>query len=167
MWIASHVEEGILDVAAEDVAGHELCRRHVLQRSLGENLAGHLGLCQFQQETVLEHRVHLEGVSESHLLLRQTGDEGQLLVDDIGGKHGMCSFDGIGCGQVVVLAGIDDDSCKSVDDPREELVNESPLHVDVPEEDTVEGVVEHHVESLERAHDGYPDIAADLLAHLV
>ena len=91
----------------------------------------------------------------------------------MGGLHG------IGCSQVVVLSGVDDHSCKSVDDPREELVYEGPLHVDVPEEDTVEGVVEHHVESLERAHDGYlghaqagtvvaqADIAADLLAHLV
>ena len=145
----------LLDVAAEDVAGHELCRRHVLQRGLGEYLAGHLGLGQLQQEAVLEHRVHLEGVSESHLLLGQSGDKGQLLVDDIGGEHGMGGLHGIGCSQVVVLSGVDDHSCKSVDDPREELVYESPLHVDVPEEDTVEGVVEHHVESLERAHDGY------------
>ena len=39
-----HVEQGVLNVTAEDVAGHELRGRHILQGRVGEDLAGHLGL---------------------------------------------------------------------------------------------------------------------------
>ena len=66
------VEQGVLNVAAEDIAGHELCGRHVLERGLRENLAGHLRLREFQQETVLQARIHLESVTQAHLLLGQT-----------------------------------------------------------------------------------------------
>ena len=61
----------------------------------------------------------------------------------------------------------------------EVLVDERPLHVDVAEDDAVHGVVQHHVEALERAHRGdlrhaeaagvvaEADVAAELLADLV
>ena len=63
-------------------------------------------------------------------------------------------FVGVGGGQVVVLAGIDDDAGKAVDDTAEVLVNQRALHVDVAEQDAVQCVVEHHVEAFEGAHGG-------------
>ena len=176
---AHHIEESVLDMAPEDIAGHELCRGHVFKRSLGEDLAGHLSLGELQQEAVLKHGIHLESVSESHLFLGKTGYESQLLVDDVGGQYGVGSLDCIGSGQVVVLSGIDDDSGKSVDHPGEELVYHRSLHVDVAEQDAVERIIEHHVKSLKCTHYGYlghtqagavvaqADVASYLLSHLV
>ena len=87
--------------------------------------------------------------------------------------------EGVGGREVVVLAGVDDDAGARVEHAGQVLVDERALHVDVAEDDAVHGVVEHHVQALERAHGGdlrhaeaagvvaQPDIAAQLLAHLV
>ena len=56
----------------------------------------------------------------------------------------------VGGRQVVVLAGVDDDPAARVELPREVLVDERALHVDVAEQDPVHRVVEQHVEPLER-----------------
>ena len=176
---ADDVEQRVLDVATEDVARHELGGRHVFQRRVGEDLAGHLCLREFHEEAVFEHRVHLEGVTQAHLLFRQTGNLGQLLVDEVGGQHGMRGFHGVGGGQVVVLTRVDDDAREAVDDTAHILVDEGALHVDVAEQDAVEGVVQHDIEAFESAHDGdfghaetravvaEADVAAYLLAHFV
>ena len=80
-----HVEQGVLNVTAEDVAGHELRGRHILQRRIGEDLAGHLGLRQLVQERILHGGIHLERVAQTHLLLAHTGGPGKGLVDELGG----------------------------------------------------------------------------------
>src|SRR4029079_3134039 len=58
-------------------------------------------------------------------------------------------LDGVRSGQVVVLAGVDDDAGARVDLPGEALVGERAHRVDVAEEDPVHRVVQHHVEPLE------------------
>jgi hypothetical protein len=59
---------------------------------------------------------------------------------------------GVGGGQVVVLAGVDDDAGARDEAPRHVLVDEGAAHVDVAEEDPVHRVVEEHVEALDRRH---------------
>ena len=85
-------------------------------------------------------------------------------------------LDGVGGGEVVVLAGVDDDPGAGVDLAAEPLVDEGADRVDVAEEDPVHRVVEHHVEPLEPGQRGdlghaqaggvvgQPDVAAELLA---
>ena len=58
----------------------------------------------------------------------------------------------VGGAQVVVLAGVDDDAEVAVDRARDALVDQRAEHVDVAVEDPVEGVVDHVVEALHRAH---------------
>ncbi len=87
--------------------------------------------------------------------------------------------DGVVGGQIVVLAGVDDDAGISVDNAGEELVHDGALHVDVAEQNAVQSVVQHDVQTLQSAHGGdlrhaqagavvaQPDIAVLLLAHLI
>ena len=110
-----HVEQGVLHLAAEDIAGHELRGGHVLQGRLGEDLAGHLGLRQLIQEAVLHIGVDLEGVAQTLLLLGQAGPQGEGLVEELGGQHGMRLLHGVGRREVVVLAGVDDHAGIGVD----------------------------------------------------
>ena len=91
----------------------------------------------------------------------------------------MRGLDRVGGGEVVVLAGVDDDAGAGVDLAAEALVDEGAHRVDVAEEDAVHRVVEHHVEPLEAGQRrdlrhaqaagvvGQPDVAAELLAGLV
>ena len=91
----------------------------------------------------------------------------------------MRGLDGVGRGQVVVLAGVDDDPGAGVHLAAEPLVDEGADRVDVAEEDAVHRVVEHHVEALETGQRGdlghaqaggvvgQPDVAAELPAGLV
>ena len=72
---ADDVEQCILNVATEDVAGHELGGRHILEGGFREDFTGHLCLRQFEEEAVLQHRVHLEGVAEAHLFFGKTGQQ--------------------------------------------------------------------------------------------
>ena len=85
----------------------------------------------------------------------------------------------VGSGEVVVLAGVDDYTCEAVDDAAHELVHECALHVDVAEQDAVECVVEHDIETFEGTHCGdfrhteagavvaEADVATHFLAHFV
>ena len=166
-------------MTAEDVAGHELGGRHVLQGRVGEDLAGHLCLRQLIQEGVLHGGIHLEGVAQTHLLLAHTGGLGEGLVDELGGQHGVGGGDGVVGGQVVILTGVDDNAGIAVDDTGEVLVDDGTLHVDIAEQDAVQSVVQHHVQTLQSAHGGdlghaqagaivaQADVAVLLLAHLV
>ena len=61
---------------------------------------------------------------------------------------------GVGGGQIVVFARVDDNASKAVDYAREILVNQCALHIDVAEQNTVEGIVKHHIEPLKGAHSG-------------
>ena len=91
----------------------------------------------------------------------------------------MRSLDRVCGGQVVVLAGVDDDPGTGVDLAAEALVDERADRVDVAEEDAVHRVVEHHVEALEARERGdlghaqpggvvgEPDVAAQLPRRLV
>ncbi|KAF5059238.1 hypothetical protein DSECCO2_337980 [anaerobic digester metagenome] len=63
-------------------------------------------------------------------------------------------FKGIGCGQIVVFSGVDDDAGIAVDHAGEVLVDHGPLHVDVPEQDAVQGIVEHDVQPFHGTHGG-------------
>ena len=176
---ANHVEQSILNMAAEDVAGHELCGRHILQRCLREDFAKHLSLRQFQQEAVFQRRVHFKGVTQTHLLFGETCQKSKLFVDEVGGKHCVSLLYSVGGGEVVVLAGVDDNACIAVYYAAHELVNKRALHIDVAEQDTVESIVEHHVKTLKGTHSGYfghtetraivakADVAANLFANLV
>ena len=167
-------EERVLLVAAEDVAGHVLGGRHVLERRVGEDLAGRFGLCDLEEETVLQLRVDLEGVPEADLPVLEAGVLREALVDELGGEDRRGLLDGVGGRQVVVLARVDDDPGDGVDPAGKVLVDERAQRIDVAEDDAVERVVQHHVQPLERSHRGdlghaepravvhEADVAADL-----
>ncbi len=118
-------------------------------------------------------------MAEADLPRLEVGAQGEGLVDEVGADHRVALLEGVRGREVVVLAGVDDDAGAGVDQAAEVLVDERPLHVDVAEDDAVHGVVQHHVEALERAHGGdlrhaeaagvvaEADVAAELLADLV
>ena len=145
-------EQRVLLVAAEHVSGHVLRRRHVLQRRVGKDLPRRLSLGDLEEKSVFERRVDLERVPESDLPVLETGVEREPLVDELRGEDRGCLFDRISRRQIVVLAGIDHDARRGVDPSRETLVDEGSHGVDVPEEDAVQRIVQHHVEPLERPH---------------
>ena len=64
----------------------------------------------------------------------------------------MSRLDGVCGGEVIVLTGVDYNAGKAVDDSGEILVDQGTLHVDVAEEDSIKGIVEHNVQSLEGSH---------------
>src|SRR5574344_521689 len=91
----------------------------------------------------------------------------------------MSGFDSVGGCKVVILTCVDNHSGESIDNTRPILVNHGTLHIDVAEQDTVKGVIQHDIEALEGAHDSdfghtkaravvaEADIAAEFFAHLV
>ena len=176
---ADHVKQRVLNVAAENIAGHELRGGHILQRGLGEDLPGHLRLGQLIQEGVLHAGVHLECMAQTHLLLPHAGPQSEGFVEELGGQHGVGAGDSIVGGQVVILAGVDDHAGITVDDAGEILVDDGALHIDVAEQNAVEGIVEHHIQTLQGAHGSdfghteagaivaQPDVAALLPAHFI
>ena len=95
-------------------------------------------------------RVDLEGVPEADLRLRDTGREREGAVHERGGDDRMPGLVRRRRGQVVVLAGVDDDPGATVDHAAHVLVAERPLRVDVAKEDPVHRVVQHQIEPLER-----------------
>ena len=116
---------------------------------------------------------------EAELPVLEAGLLGQRLVEQLADGDGVRLVDGVGGGEVVVLAGVDDDPGAGVHHPAEPLVDEGALRVDVAEEDPVHRVVEHHVQPLEPGQDGdlrhaqagrvvgQPDVAAELRADVV
>lgn len=134
---------------------------------------------QLVQERILHGGIHLERVAQTHLLLAHTGGLGKGLVDELGGQHGVGRGDSVVGGQIVILTGVDDNAGIAVDDTGEVLVHDGALHIDVAEQDAVQRVVQHDVQTLQSAHSGdlghaqagavvaQPDIAVLLLAYLV
>lgn len=55
------------------------------------------------------------------------------IIDQIGSQNSMCFFDSVGSSQVVIFACVDNHSGKAVDHPRHKLVDQRPLHIDIPE----------------------------------
>ena len=173
------VEEAVEQVAAEDVAGHVPGRRHPLQRGLGEQVAGQHRVGELEAERVGDVGVDLERVPEAELPVLEAGLLGEVLVEQLAGGDGVRGLDGVGGGEVVVLAGVDDDAGAGVHLAAEALVDERADRVDVAEEDPVHRVVEHHVEPLETGQGrdlghaqpagvvGQPDVAAELPRRLV
>src|SRR5674476_119152 len=176
---AGEVEHAVDDVAVEDVAWHVLGRRHVLERVAREELPDQLRIGDLVHDLIGFGRVDLEGVPEPDLPRFQVGAQCEGLVDEVGADDREALLEGVGGGEVVVLAGVDDDAGAGVDQTREVLVDERALHVDVTEDDAVHGVVEHHVEALQRAHGGdlghaeatgvvaQADVAAELGADVI
>ncbi|OQB23784.1 MAG: hypothetical protein BWY11_01618 [Firmicutes bacterium ADurb.Bin182] len=149
-----HVEQSILDMAPEYVARHKLGRRHVFKGRFREYLPRHLGLRKLHQKAVLYVRGYLKRVAKAHLFLGKACFESELLVQKLGRKDGMSFFHRIRRGQVIILARVDYHACKCVYHPRKILVDNSPLHVDIPKQYPVKRVVQHNVQPLERAHGG-------------
>ena len=170
------VEEAVEQVAAEHVAGHVLGRRHPLQRRLREQLAGEQRVRELEPERVRHVRVDLERVAEAELPVLEPGLLGEVLVEQLADGDRVRLVDGVGGGEVVVLAGVDDDPGAGVHLAGEALVDEGADRVDVAEQDPVHRVVEHHVEPLEPGQRGdlrhaqagrvvgQPHVAAELLA---
>ena len=103
-------------MTAEDVTCHKFGWRHIFQCSLREDLACHLSLSEFIQESVFKFWIHLEGVAESHLFFFKTCCESELLVDEVGSEDCVSCFHRVGCGEVVVFTCVDDDASEAVDD---------------------------------------------------
>ena len=113
---------------------------------------------------------------EAELPVLEAGLLGEVLVEELARRDRVRGLDGVGGGEVVVLAGVDDDAGAGVDLAAEALVDERADRVDVAEEDPVHRVVEHHVEPLEAGQGGdlghaqaggvvgQPDVAAELPA---
>ena len=124
-------------------------------------------------------RVDLERVPETELPVLEAGLLGEVLVEQLAVRDRVRGLHRVGGGEVVVLAGVDDDPGAGVDLAAEALVDEGADRVDVAEEDAVHRVVEHHVEPLETGQRrdlghaqpagvvGQPHVAAELLARLV
>ena len=123
------VEQRVLYVPAEDVSRHVLCRRHIFEGRFGKNLTRHLRLSKLHQKAVFDGGVDFKGVPQTHLLLGDACKGGKLLVEKLRGEHGVRFLYGVGGGQIVVLARVDNDSRISVDDARKELVYYGALHV--------------------------------------
>ena len=151
---ADEVEEPVEQVALEDVAGHVPGRRHPLQRRVGEQLAGEHRVGELEAERVGHVGVDLERVAEAELPVLEAGLLGEVLVEELARRDRVRRLDGVGGGEVVVLAGVDDDAGAGVDLAAEALVDEGADRVDVAEEDPVHRVVEHHVEPLEPGQGG-------------
>ena len=176
---AHEVEEAVEQVAAEHVAGHVPGRRHPLQRRLREQVAGQHRVRELEPERVGDLGVDLERVAQPELPVLEPRLLGEVLVEELAGGDRVRGVDRVGGGEVVVLAGVDDDPGAGVDLAAEALVDEGAHRVDVAEEDPVHRVVEHHVEPLEPGQRGdlghaqaagvvgQPDVAAELLAGLV
>src|SRR5665647_480959 len=176
---AGEVEHTVDDVALEDVTRHVLGGRHVLERIAGEELADELRIGDLVHDLVGRGRVDLEGMPETDLPGLKVGTQREGLVDEVGADDRVALLEGVGRGEVVVLAGVDDDAGAGVDQAAEVLVDEGALHVDVAEDDAIHAVVEHHVEALEGAHGGdlrhaeaarvvaEADVATELIADLV
>ncbi len=77
-----------------------------------------------------------------------------MLVQQLGGGHGVGFFDGVRGGEIVVFPGLDLDSGISVDHAAEILVQQGALGVYVAEEDAIHGVVEHQIQPFHGAHGG-------------
>ena len=148
------VEEAVEQEALEDVAGHVAGRRHPLERRVGEQLAGQHRVGELEAERVGDVGVDLEGVSEAELPVLEAGLLGEVLVEELADGDRVRGLDGVGGGEVVVLAGVDDDAGAGVDLAAEALVDEGADRVDVAEEDPVHRVVQHHVEALEPGQGG-------------
>ena len=142
------VKQRILQMSFEDVAGHKLGRRHVLQSGLGEDFSCHLRLCQLHQETVFRIRVHFEGVAQTHLLFGNVCQHCKLLVDELRCRYRVRCFDSIVGREVIILAGVEDDAAVADDYAGHVLIDQRSLHVDVSEQDAVDGVVQHNVQTL-------------------
>ena len=147
-----HVEQRVLNMSAEDVAGHVLGRRHVLQRRFREDLTRHLCLRKLIKERVFHGRIHLKRVSEPHLFLAHAGALCKRLVQKLRSQNRVRRRDRVVRGQVVILARVDDDARVAVDNAGEILVHDRTLHVDVAEQDAVQRVVQHDVEPFQCAH---------------
>ncbi len=145
---AGQVEEAVEQVAAEDVAGHVPRRRHPLERRLREQGARQQRVRELEPEAVGQCWVDLERVAEAELPVLEAGLLGEVLVEQLADRDRVRGLDRVGGGQVVVLAGVDDDAGPGVHLAAEPLVDEGADRVDVAEEDAVHRVVEHHVEPL-------------------
>ena len=119
---AGEVEHRVVHVAVEDVAGLELGRRHPLDGVPVEDLPDQLRLRHLEEEAVLDPGVDLEGVAEAHLLFAEAGALGERLVDELRGEDGVRLLHRVGGGEVVVLAGVDDDAAPRDDPAREVLI---------------------------------------------
>ena len=102
----------------------------------------------------MHRHVDLERVAERDLRVGHARVARELVVDELRGGHRRRRLERVGGAQVVVLAGVDDDAEVAVDHARDALVDQPAHDVDVAVEDPVEGVVDHVVEALPRAHRG-------------
>ena len=153
--IGHHVEQGVLNVAAEDVAGHELRGRHVLQRARWGRSHGPSAPAPAHRGSVFSTAGSISKAWPRPICSsRMPASFGEGLVQELGGEHGVGGGDGVVSRQVVVLTGVDDDARIAVDDAGEVLVDDRALHVDVAEQDAVESVVQHNVQTLQSAHGG-------------
>ena len=174
-----HVEERILYMAAENVAGHELSRRHVFKRRIWEYFARHLRLGKLKQEGILHGGIHFKRMAKAHLLFPHAGFPCEGFVYELGREHGVRGNDGVVSGQVVILARVDYNAGIAVYNAGEVLVNYGALHVYIAEQYAVERVVKHNVQPFKRAHGGYfrhaqtgaivaqADVAVLFFAHFV
>ena len=109
---------------------------------------------ELEAERVGQVRVDLERVAEAELPVLKPRGVGEVLVDQLAHGHRVRRLDRVRGGQVVVLAGVDDDPGAGVHLTGEVLVDEGADRVDVAEEDPVHGVVEHHVQTLQPGEGG-------------
>ena len=118
-------------------------------------------------------------MAQTHLLFRNVCQNRKLFVDELGSSYSVCSFDCIICGQVVIFTGVEDNTAVTDDDSGHVLVNQSSLHVDVSEQDAVDCVVQHNIQSFQCAHCSdfrhahaggvvaQSDVSANFFAHFV
>ena len=110
---ADEVEHRVVDVREEDVAGLVLGRRHPLDGVPVEDLPHELRLRDLEEEAVLEPRVDLVTRARALSAPREPRAHGEGLVDELAREDGVRLLDRVGRGEVVVLAGVDDDAARA------------------------------------------------------
>ena len=80
-------------------------------------------------------------MTQTHLLFFDVCKYCELFVDELGSSNGMSCFISIICCEVVIFAGVEDDTTVSDDYSGHILVNQCSLHVDISEQNAVDCVV--------------------------
>src|SRR5258706_3263046 len=100
------------------------------------------------QQVIRCCRINLEGMPKTHLLGRYAGNLSETFVDELGSDDCMLSFERVSSRQIIVFTCIDNNTGSRVDTARKELIDQRALHVYIAENNTVEGVIKHHIKSL-------------------
>src|SRR5204863_8090924 len=92
--------------------------------------------------------INFEGVTETHLFWWNTSYLCKAFVYELRGNNCVFGFDRISGCQIIIFTCINDNASSSINSPGEQLIDKCAFHIDIAEDNSIEGIVEHHVETL-------------------